>query len=162
MELRKATFSDIDDIAALYEAAKDFMHSNGNPNQWNDGHPNKDDAILDVENGFSYVCCENGEVVGCCYFRLGIDETYLKIYEGDWIDDGEYAVVHRIAVKYRGRGIIGFMLEELSLLSKNLRIDTHRDNLPMQRALSKNGFKYCGIIYLHNGDERLAYQRLRK
>jgi hypothetical protein len=30
----------------------------------------------------------------------------------------------------------------------------------MQRALLKRGFKYCGIIYLESGDERLAYQRI--
>ena len=28
-----------------------------------------------------------------------------------------------------------------------------------ERSLVKNGFKYCGIIHLLNGDERLAYQK---
>jgi RimJ/RimL family protein N-acetyltransferase len=42
----------------------------------------------------------------------------------------------------------------------NIRIDTHRDNTIMQHLLSKYGFQYCGIIYLANGDERLAYQYL--
>lgn len=41
----------------------------------------------------------------------------------------------------------------------SIRIDTHRDNKPMQHLLNKNGFRYCGIIYLEDGDERLAYQR---
>ena len=30
----------------------------------------------------------------------------------------------------------------------------------MQHNLLKHGFSYCGIIYLANGDERLAYQRI--
>ena len=30
----------------------------------------------------------------------------------------------------------------------------------MQHNLLKHGFTYCGIIYLLNGDERLAYQRI--
>ena len=42
----------------------------------------------------------------------------------------------------------------------NLRIDTHRDNHIMQHCIRKAGFQYCGIIYLANGDERLAYQML--
>jgi RimJ/RimL family protein N-acetyltransferase len=42
----------------------------------------------------------------------------------------------------------------------NIRIDTHDDNKTMQHILLKNGFTYCGIIYLKNGDERLAYQKV--
>ena len=30
----------------------------------------------------------------------------------------------------------------------------------MQHILQKHGFRYCGIIYLLNGDERLAYQKI--
>ena len=41
----------------------------------------------------------------------------------------------------------------------NLKIDTHRDNRIMQHLLDKNGFTYCGIIYLDDGTERLAYQK---
>ena len=32
----------------------------------------------------------------------------------------------------------------------------------MQHNIEKHGFTYCGIIYLANGDERLAYQKLNK
>jgi hypothetical protein len=32
----------------------------------------------------------------------------------------------------------------------------------MQHVLAKNGFTYCGLIYLKNGAERLAYQRVGK
>jgi len=42
----------------------------------------------------------------------------------------------------------------------NIRIDTHKDNRIMQHNIEKHGFTYCGIIYLANGDERLAYQKL--
>ena len=37
-------------------------------------------------------------------------------------------------------------------------IDTHRDNVIMRHVIDRYGFTYCGIIYLLNGDERLAYQ----
>lgn len=39
-----------------------------------------------------------------------------------------------------------------------IRIDTHRDNQPMQNAIRKAGFTYCGIIYCWDGSERLAFQ----
>ena len=41
----------------------------------------------------------------------------------------------------------------------SIRVDTHRDNLPMQRMLQKNGFIYCGIIYLADGKERFAFEK---
>ena len=44
----------------------------------------------------------------------------------------------------------------------DLRIDTHRDNIPMQKLLEKNGFVQCGIIHLSNGDERIAYEKVVK
>lgn len=43
---------------------------------------------------------------------------------------------------------------------RNIRMDTHRDNTIMQHCISNDGFAYCGIIYLANGDERLAYQKI--
>ena len=39
----------------------------------------------------------------------------------------------------------------------NIRIDTHHDNLVMQKVLNKHGFMKCGVIYLKNGNPRLAY-----
>jgi RimJ/RimL family protein N-acetyltransferase len=42
----------------------------------------------------------------------------------------------------------------------NLKIDTHRDNIPMQKVLKRNGFSECGIIYIENGDERIAFQKI--
>ena len=43
-------------------------------------------------------------------------------------------------------------------IDRNLRIDTHRDNSIMRHNILKYGFRYCGIIFLESGDERLAYQ----
>ena len=31
----------------------------------------------------------------------------------------------------------------------------------MQHNITKHGFTYCGLIYLDNGDERLAYQCIK-
>jgi len=39
-----------------------------------------------------------------------------------------------------------------------IRIDTHHDNKTMQHVVMKHGFRRCGIIYLANGDPRIAYQ----
>ena len=114
-----------------------------------------------IKKGTSYVCEDNGEVIAAFHFSVGDDPTYKKIYEGEWQNDEPYAVIHRIAVKYHGRGIADFCYGECFRIHPNLRIDTHRDNLPMQRSLGKNGFVRCGVIYLENGEDRVAYQKIK-
>lgn len=160
MQIRKTRPSDISAISEIYESAKRFMRESGNPTQWNDGKPNADTARADMENGVGYVAEENGEILAVFMFSVGEDSTYKNIYEGNWLNDKPYAVIHRIAVKEQGRGLIGYCIDECYKICPNLKIDTHRNNIPMQKALTKRGFKYCGIIYLENGDERLAYQKV--
>lgn len=151
---------DIDEIMNIYASAREFMRASGNPNQWGDGYPSRELIKADIESGLSYIVEDEGEIIACFFFKVGEDPTYVRIYEGEWIEGGEYGVIHRIAVKYNGRGIIARVFEFCSEISRSIRIDTHRDNIPMQRALEKNGFTRCGIIYLPSRDERIAYQRI--
>ncbi|WP_200831484.1 hypothetical protein [Streptococcus equinus] len=46
---------------------------------------------------------------------------------------------------------------------EHLRIDTHQDNVIMQRLLQKLGFSHCGTIFIgdnRDSDSRLAYEKL--
>ena len=160
MIIRKTTASDLVQVEQLYVKAKAFMRANGNPNQWKGDYPNAFDAEEDIKNGIGYVCEENGEILGVFAFKIGIEPTYNKVFDGKWVNDLPYAFMHRIAVKYHGRGIVDFCISECFKQFPNLKIDTHRDNIPMQKVLKRNGFCYCGIIYLENGDERLAFQKV--
>ncbi len=160
MLIRKTIESDLARINEIYENAKRFMRETGNPNQWNGATPNAETARREMEQGISYVAEDNGEVVAVFMYSQAPDPTYATIYEGEWLSDAPYGVIHRLAVAKQGLGIVGYCLDECFSRLPNLRIDTHRDNLPMQRALLKRGFRYCGIIYLENGDERLAYQKI--
>ncbi len=162
MQIRKTVEADLSIIGEIYENAKRFMRESGNPNQWNSGTPNIETARADMEAGVGYVVVEDGEILATFMFSQDGEPTYANIYEGNWINDAPYGVIHRIAVKEQGKGIIGFCIDECFAKCQNLRVDTHRDNLPMQRALTKRGFRYCGIIYLENGDERLAYQKIKE
>ena len=159
MKIRKTTPTDISAVAEIYENARQFMRESGNPNQWI-GRPNEEDVRRDVENGNGYVVVANEEIIGAFYLSLEPDPTYLRIDDGEWINDDPYAVIHRIAVKYHGREIANFVYNYAYNIRQNVRIDTHRDNVPMQKSLLKNGFKHCGIIYLESGDERLAFQKV--
>lgn len=160
MIIRKTQESDLADIEEIYASARKFMRENGNKNQWNSDYPNAKSAFEDMKNGIGYVCEDNGEVVAVFAFCIGIEPTYNVIYDGEWINSAPYAYIHRVAVKKHGTGIIDFCFCECFKMFPNLKIDTHRDNIPMQKVLARNGFKYCGIIHLQNGDERIAYQKL--
>lgn len=159
MIIRKTEMKDLAAAGEIYDKAREYMRMSGNREQWSDGHPNAEDILADIAAGCGYVCEDGGEIVAVFFFKRGVDPTYDKIYDGKWQNDDPYAVIHRIAVKYHGRGIADFIFSECFKIHPNLKIDTHRDNLPMQRSLSKNGFDYCGIIYLADGSERLAYQK---
>jgi hypothetical protein len=90
------------------------------------------------------------------------DPTYAKIYEGNWIEDTlPYHVVHRIASYPDAHGVFKSIMDFCFAHDSNIRIDTHRDNQIMQHVILKEGFTYCGIIYLLSGDERLAYQKTK-
>lgn len=162
MIIRPATYSDVAFAAEIYENARKFMHENGNPTQWPGEYPNEVDVIDGIKNGTSYVCEDNGEVVATFHFDADADDpTYHRIDGGNWLNNDPYAVIHRIAVKYHGRGILDFCINECFKITPNIRIDTHENNIPMRKALLRCGFEHCGIIYIFNGDERLAFQKIK-
>lgn len=160
MELRATTWDDLSDVMQLYADAREFMKKNGNADQWKEGYPKRELIESDLQKGASFVCVDDGVVVGTFYFACEEEPTYNKIYEGTWLNEELYAVVHRITSNMKG--VATFCLEWCFSKAGNLRIDTHEDNIPMQRLLSKQGFTLCGRIHLENGDERLAYQKIKK
>ena len=161
MKIRKATEADVAAAAKIYDDARRFMRASGNTDQWANGYPNADTVREDIRAGVSYVCEEEGEILGVFMFSACEDPTYEKIYAGAWKNNDPYTVIHRIAVSdtSRGKGVAAFIFRQCFERFPNLKIDTHRDNIPMQHALERAGFAYCGIIYLATGDERLAYQK---
>ncbi len=161
MTIRNASLADLDAILSIYASARRFMRETGNMTQWTGGYPSQEVISRDISRGNLYLCQEDGVLLGVFYYAEEEDPTYRKIYHGAWPNSQPYAVIHRIAVssQARGKGVAGFIFDACFARHQNLRIDTHRDNIPMQRALEKNGFRRCGIIHLLNGEERIAYQR---
>ena len=159
MTIRKTTRDDLVRVLEIYEDARLFMKQTGNPNQWGDKHPSDEMIREDVERGDSYVCVEGEEILAVFFYAEGDDPTYGYIENGAWLDDEPYGVIHRIAVAARGRGVAAFCFDYALSRCKNLKIDTHEQNLPMQRSLEKNGFSRCGTIYLPDGRPRSAFQK---
>lgn len=161
MLIRKANFNDLAIILKIYQDARQFMSENGNPNQWGKTNPPPERTEEDIKEGNLYVVESDSDVLAVFYYKIGDDPTYKIIYDGKWLNECPYGVIHRIAVsnKARGKGISGICFDFAFNESNNLKIDTHKDNVPMQKALAKHGFIRCGIIHLANGDERIAFQK---
>ncbi len=159
MKIRQTVIEDLNQVMQIYADARNFMRENGNPNQWINGYPTAAMIMEDIQDKSSYVCIDNKDIVGVFRFTLGADPTYLHIFEGSWLNDAPYGVVHRIASASHKKGVASYCLNWCFELCKNIRIDTHRDNYIMQNLLNKNGYQKCGIIYLADGAERLAYQK---
>lgn len=159
--IRKARPADLPGLMLLFEQGRRIMRESGNQKQWTNGYPTAEIVMQDIRNGNCHICLdEKGEAVGTFVLIQGEEPTYHRIYEGAWADDTRpYATIHRLAAAGPGRGVAAACLKWCGEQSPNLRADTHRDNRIMQHILQKHGFRYCGIIYLANGDERLAYQK---
>ena len=168
MEFRQAKISDLDQIVEIIELSKKYLKET-KVDQWQDGYPAKEDLRRDIESGNSYVLTNKDEIVATTVISLEGESTYNLIFNGEWITNEEYIVMHRVAVhdKYKGKGIFKELIKEAESLALNkrilsIKIDTHRDNISMQRAVVKNDFKRCGIIYLEDGSERIAVEKVLK
>lgn len=158
MEIRKTKIEEIDTLLEIYAKAREFMAQTGNASQWQKGYPTIEVLKQDIKEGHSYVCEENGEILATFKFFVGVEPTYNKIYEGEWLNNETYGVIHRIAVAVHNRGVASFCIKWCLKEMPNIKIDTHKNNLPMQKTILKNNFQYCGIIKKEDGTERLAYQ----
>ena len=159
MMIRKATYDDVPVLMDVFRKARGIMRSSGNMNQWNDGYPSEEVVRKDIDNGHCVVLCEDGKVVATMAFIPGPDPTYAEIYDGGWLSDAPYHVIHRIAVAEPGHNAAKALLDWGFGQAGSIRIDTHKDNVIMQHVLSKYGFTHCGMILLANGDPREAYQK---
>lgn len=161
LKIRRAERCEADEIMEIYSYAQDLMIASGNPEQWKKSYPSRELIEEDIFLGRLFVCLSNEKIECVFMYERGDDSTYAKIYDGEWQNDLPYGVMHRIASRGEVRGISGYCLSFCFDDCKNLRADTHRDNKIMQRVLEKNGFKRCGIIYLADGSERIAYQKIK-
>lgn len=160
MEIRKATRDDLNTMQEIFHCAREYMKKEGNHSQWGDSRPPLFLIEKDFNLGTSYIIEENGEAVGTFSFTIGIEPTYIKIYEGEWLNDKPYGTIHRIASNGKVNGIFNIVLDFVSKFGVDIRIDTHKNNKTMLRHLYESGFKKCGIIFIDDGTSRIAFQKI--
>ena len=72
---------------------------------------------------------------------------------------GENAASIRAEVEHNAASIATAFENQLDALYAAENMDLSADLTVMQNMLKKNGFTYCGRIYIDNGGERLAFQK---
>lgn len=159
-QIRKAQESDLISVREIYTQAQRFMAQHNNPNQWGITYPSETLLHQDILQERLYVIWNETGIHGVFYFCMGPDPTYSVIQAGQWSSDKTYGVIHRIAGDGSGR-ILRTALEFARRKCTYLRMDTHADNYVMQKALVKQGFCRCGIIYIEDGSPRIAYDSMQ-
>lgn len=177
--IRLAKASEIERILEIYASARAYMRQTGNPTQWAGNYPDRDTLLDDIEKSQLYImvkenaapassessgsssASDDGSAI-CGVFALieGIDPTYGYIEGGQWLSDESYGTMHRVASDGTTSGFFSKCVAFARKRHDHLRIDTHKDNKPMQNVILSQDFQYCGIIYLEDGDPRLAYEWL--
>ncbi len=169
MEIRRSTRADIPALTDIFCEARATIALLG-IDQWQNGYPSCEVIENDIERAQSYSVLSDGEIVGTFALIFDGEPTYDRIFNGNWLrgyKKTEYLAIHRVAisVKCRGSGISTKILDFCAERARecgmaSLRIDTHRGNIVMRKMLEKNGFVYCGNIFLSDGAERVAYEKL--
>ena len=166
MKYRKANIEDLDNIMTIIEDGRLFLKPQQS-GQWQDGYPNIDNIKDDISKGYLYaILTEDDDIASIAAFTYH-EEDYDHLYEGHWISEYPYMVMHRISVKekYRHQGYGDALFKLFELVAKeegyhSIRIDTHQNNKVMLHLLEKNHFILCGKAILKPNKDRLVFEKI--
>ena len=161
---RKATPDDSHEIWQILQQAI-LRRKNDGSRQWQDGYPNARTVENDIEEGIGYVLTENHKVLAYAAVIYNDEPAYDAI-EGKWLSDGDFNVVHRVAVsdEASGKGFATEIFKRIEEYSRqngvfSIKVDTNFDNAAMLRILEKLGYTYCGEVYFR-GSARRAFEKI--
>lgn len=164
MELREAKPSEEGIIWEILQQAIEQRRLDGSE-QWQQGYPNEQTVRDDINEGYAYVLTDDGQVIAYAAIIFGIEPAYNEI-EGQWLTNGDYAAIHRVATSnaVKGKGVatrLFQMIEKLCIEKKvfSIKVDTNFDNAPMLRILEKLNYTYCGEVFFI-GAPRKAFEKI--
>ena len=163
-QFRKATEADAPEVWEILQQAIRRRKADGSE-QWQDGYPNPEVLRSDIEEGRGYVLAENDRVIGYCAVILNDEPVYAEI-DGKWLSDGDFLVVHRVAIAetHIRKGFATKILTETENLAREMNVrsikaDTNFDNPAMLRVFEQLNYTYCGKVYFRES-ERKAYEKV--
>src|SRR5690625_764498 len=105
LTLRKTLPHEANEVWEILQQAIRRRKEDGST-QWQGGYPNLQTVINDIEKGIAYSLCLNDKIIATAAIAFNDEPTYEKI-DGKWLSDGDFMVIHRVAVsdKVLGKGI---------------------------------------------------------
>lgn len=170
MEFVLVSQQHLEQMCRITEEAKAQLKRLG-LDQWQKGYPSREVWEQDIQARCTWAAVEGDRVLGLMAYQTAPEPSYDEI-DGTWLTGNTpYASFHRVCVAddCKGQGVVGKLFAHGFELARSqglasVRIDTHPGNLPMQAALKKAGFTFCGSIILKDcveaGDPRVAYEYL--
>ncbi|RKS98100.1 GNAT family N-acetyltransferase [Chryseobacterium defluvii] len=162
--LRKAEIEDRNIIWEILQQAIERRRKDGST-QWQNGYPNLGTVESDIAKGFGYVLTVDGNIAVYAALILNDEPAYSTI-DGAWLSNGEFVVVHRVAVdeKFAGQGLVKQLFDHIEDFARShdiqsIKVDTNFDNLAMLKILENKGYSYCGEVYL-SGGIRKAFEKI--
>lgn len=166
-KFRKTTEDDLTELMALIEEGIAFLKAQGSP-QWQNGYGPKDTQIKeDIAKGESYVLVKDGKIAASAALVSGDDPVYNAITGAGWDGNGLYLSIHRVVVSshFKGQKLSAKLLQALEVVALergivDLRIDTYKANIGMQKNIQAAGYQYKGeVTFPFPNGERLAFQK---
>jgi len=164
IHFRKAETSDINAVWEIIQQSIERRRKDGSQ-QWQNGYPNLQTVESDVEKGFGHVLTVDDEVAVFVALIFNDEPAYSSI-EGAWLTNGEFVVVHRVAVSenFAGQGLAKKLFDYIEDFTKSqnvlsIKVDTNYDNLAMLKILESKGYTYCGEVFLAGG-VRKAFEKV--
>ena len=176
MTMRVAQPGDLARILEIVEAARAFLAAEG-IDQWQKGTPAPSDFERDIELGWGRVVVLDDQIVGYAALIDGPEPYYGFVYSGEWhprpgshgvvTPPDDYYTIHRVAIATEARGLgLGRLLlaaladEARERGAREVRIDTHHDNLRMPHLVERMGFaRACEVcLYGDSQNLRIAFQ----
>jgi GNAT superfamily N-acetyltransferase len=161
---RKAEMSEMSPIWEILQQAIIRRKKDGSK-QWQDGYPNPEIVQKDIEKGEGFVLVDGETIIGYSAVLINNEPAYEKI-EGNWLTNGDFVVIHRVAIseKYSGKGLAKMIIryiEDFALSNSiySIKADTNFDNIAMIKIFENLGYTYCGEVYFR-GSSRKAYEKV--
>ncbi|WP_434978822.1 GNAT family N-acetyltransferase [Daejeonia sp. YH14] len=132
--------------------------------QWQDGYPNPETVQSDISKNHGFVLTVNG-VVAVYAALIFNDEPAYENITGKWLSEGDFLVMHRVAVSedFLGKGLVRRFFAETEYYCRqkgvsSIKVDTNFDNAAMLALLQKTGYTFCGEVMMR-GSSRKAFEK---
>lgn len=166
IQFRQATTEDHAAIWEIIQQAIERRRLEGSE-QWQSGYPNSTTVSDDIKNNYGFVLTVDNEIAAYTALILNDEPAYDDI-KGKWLTDGDFYVIHRVAVseKFAGKGLVKIFFDKIEDFVKSqnvpsIKVDTNFDNPAMINIFEKKGYQYCGEVMLAGG-WRKAYEKVLK